>query len=147
MAPDTRNYRYLALICHLLLVAWIAVWQFALSTTQTYSLIFIVLLYLVPILLPLPGVIKGKPYTHAWANFVVLYYLMHGCTVAYAVPAERLYAVIEILLCTGMFAGCSVFARKRGRELGLGIKKLKVEMAEEKAYFEGQKQQGTNKGE
>ena len=72
---------------------------------------------------------------------------MHGCTVAYAVPAERLYAVIEILLCTGMFAGCSVFARKRGRELGLGIKKLKVEMAEEKAYFEGQKQQGTNLGE
>ena len=44
---------------------------------------------------------------------------------AYAVPDERWYAVVEIILCTGMFVGCSAFARKRGRELGLGLKKLK----------------------
>ena len=82
---------------------------------------------------------KGKSYTHAWANFVVLFYLIHGCTVVYAVQAERWYAAIEIILSTTMFIGCSAFARKRGRELGLGIKKLKDEMKDEKAYFEGKK--------
>ena len=55
---------------------------------------------------------------------------------AYAVPDERWYAVVEIILCTGMFVGCSAFARKRGHELGLGLKKLKEEMQEEKARFE-----------
>lgn len=139
MAPETRNYRYLALVCHTLLIAWIVIWQFLLTTTHAYSLVFIALMYVVPILLPYKGVIQGKPYTHAWANFVVLFYLMHGCTVAYAVPAERWYAVIEILLCSGMFIGCAAFARKRGRELGLGIIKLKEEMKQEKAYFESRK--------
>ncbi|ANB22577.1 hypothetical protein A6K25_15655 [Alteromonas stellipolaris] len=136
MAPNTRFYRYLALGCHTLLIAWIIAWQFLLNKTLTYSPIFITLVYLVPLLLPYKGIIQGKPYTHAWANFVVLFYLMHGCTVAYAVPEERWYAAIEILLCVGMFVGCSAFARKRGRELGLGLKKLKQVMQEEKAHFE-----------
>ena len=64
---------------------------------------------------------------------------MRVCTVVYAVPAERWYGVVELILCTTMFIGCSAFARKRGRELGLGIKKLKEEMEEEKAYFEQNK--------
>ena len=138
MAPDTRFFRYLALVSHTLLIVWITLWQFTFTKEHTYSPIFIALFYILPLLLPYWGVLKGKPYTHAWANFVVLLYLIHGCTVAYAVPAEFWYAIVEIVLCTGMFVGCSAFARKRGRELGLGLKKLKEEMKEEKAYFEGQ---------
>lgn len=99
--------------------------------------IFIVLLYLVFILLLLSGVIKGKFYIYVWVNFVVFYYFMYGCIVVYVVFVECLYVVIEILLCIGMFVGCSVFVRKWGWEFGLGIKKLKVEMVEEKVYFEG----------
>jgi len=139
MAPDTRKYRYLALVSHTLLLLWIIVWQFFLSKTHTYSTVFIVLVYVLPLLLPYRGVILAKPYTHAWANFVVLFYLMHGCTVMYAVPQERWFAAIELVLCVGMFVGCSAFARKRGREMGLGIKKLKQEMIEEKAFFEGER--------
>ena len=136
MAPDTRNFRYLALVSHILLLLWVVIWQFFLTTTHGYSTLFISLVYVVPLLLPFKGIMQAKPYTHAWASFVVLFYLMHGCTVAYAVPSERLYAIIELILCCGMFIGCSAFARKRGRELGLGIKKLKQEMQEEKDYFE-----------
>lgn len=137
MASDTRFFRYLALISHTLLIVWVTLWQFTFTTTYSYSTLFIVLFYILPLLLPYWGVLKGKPYTHAWANFVVLFYLIHGCTVVYAVEAERWYAVIEIILSTTMFIGCSAFARKRGRELGLGLKKLKDEMKDEKAYFEG----------
>ncbi len=136
MASDTRFIRYLALNIHTGLIVWITLWQFTFIKMHTYSPLFIALFYILPLLLPYWGVLKGKPYTHAWANFIVLFYLIHGCTVVYAVPDERWYAVIEIVLCTGMFIGCSAFARKRGRELGLGIKKLKDEMAEEKARFE-----------
>ncbi|OFI35385.1 DUF2069 domain-containing protein [Alteromonas lipolytica] len=135
MAAKTKQFRLLALVSHLGLLAWISVWQLFLTSDQQYSLVFIFLLYILPLLLPLPGIIKGKPYTHAWANFVVLYYLLHGLTVFYAVEEERWLAGIEILLVVGMFTGCSVFARLRGRELGLGLKKLKEEMNEECERF------------
>ena len=135
MSATTKRFRYLALFSHLGLLVWITVWQLFLSADQQYSLVFIFLLYVLPLLLPLPGIIRGKPYTHAWANFIVLYYLLHGLTVLYAVASERWLAAIEVVLVVGMFIGCSVFARLRGRELGLGLKKLKEEMKDESERF------------
>ncbi|QJR82682.1 DUF2069 domain-containing protein [Alteromonas pelagimontana] len=137
MSPTTRFYRYLALGSYIGLLAWVAVWQLLLNTDHSYSLTFIAIIYLLPLLLPAKGMIQGKPYTHAWANFVVLFYLIHGCTVMYAIEAERLYAAIELILVMLMFTGCCVFARRRGKELGLGLTKLKDEMKREREYFEG----------
>ena len=138
MSSDTRFYRYLALGSHLALLCWMILWHSVLTDVHTYSPLFIVLVYIVPLVLPLKGIIQAKPYTHAWANFVVLFYVIHGITTAYAVQGEMLYAIIELILATTMFTGCSVFARKRGRELGLGLKKLKEEMREEQQRFEGE---------
>ena len=123
MGPTTSKLRWLALISYSLLLGWVALWQLWLSTTHAYSALFILLIYALPLLLPLKGLIQAKPYTHAWANFITLFYLIHGITVAYAVPDERLYAIVEIVLASAMFTGCSMFARYRGRELGLGLKK------------------------
>jgi uncharacterized membrane protein len=136
MHKNTKQYRLLALTCHVLLLLWIVVWQFILRTEQVYSVLFVVVVYIIPLVLPLPGVIKGKPYTHAWANFIVLFYLTHGLTILYAEPHEWVYACIELLLATGMFVGCSVYARKRGRELGEGLQKLSVVMDQERQKFE-----------
>ena len=137
MASTTKNMRYVALFSHLLLLIWVAVWQLVITKEHTYSVTFIALFYLVPLLLPLPGILRGKPYTHAWANFFILIYLAHGLTVAYAVPAERWYAVIELALASAMFTGCCFFARLRGKECGLGLGKLKDAMEQEKQHFEG----------
>lgn len=140
MSGDTRFYRYLAMFSHLALLVWVTVWHLFLSQTQQYSVSFIFLIYMVPLLLPLRGIIKGKPYTHAWANFIVLLYLIHSLTVLYAVEEERIFAAIELVLATAMFTGCAVFARKRGRELGIGLKKLKDVMQEERDAFENRRQ-------
>lgn len=139
MMPKTRQYRYLALISYLLLLSWITVWQFLLVDERIYSTLFVTIIYILPLILPLRGLIAGRPYTHAWANFIVLFYVIHGFTVAYAVPAERIHAIIELVLCSSMFTGCCVYARLRGRELGLGLQKLKDVMEEERATFEGDK--------
>lgn len=139
MAPDTRIYRYLALGSHLALLGWVIAWHFLLAPEAGYSAFFIFIMYVLPLLLPLKGVIQGKPYTHAWANFIIMFYLIHGCTIAYASEAERGYAIIEIILSTSMFVGCSIFARKRGRELGQGLKKMKVEMKEQRERFQRSK--------
>jgi uncharacterized membrane protein len=139
MKFDSPFYRGLTLISYFLLLAWLLIWHFYLTPDKATSTMFTLLLWIVPILLPFKGLLQGKPYTHAWTNFIVMYYLLHGLTAVYAVESERWYALIEIVLCCGLFTGCSFYARLKGRELGLGIRKLKEELLEEKQAFEQNK--------
>lgn len=136
MTFNTQFYRRLALVSYCLLVVWLIVWHFYLTPDKPTSTIFTLLFWIIPILLPMKGIIQGKPYTFAWTNFVVMYYLLHGLTAIYAVEGERVYALVEIVLCCGLFIGGSFYARLRGRELGLGIRKLKDELLEERQAFE-----------
>ena len=139
MTFNSTFFRRLTLTSYLLLIVWLVVWHFVLTIDKTTSTLFTLLFWLLPILLPSKGLIEGKPYTYAWTNFIVMYYLLHGLTAVYAVEGERLYALVEIILCTLLFTGCSFYARVRGRELGLGIRKLKEELLEEKQAFESLK--------
>jgi uncharacterized membrane protein len=139
MTFNSTFFRRLTLTSYLLLIIWLVVWHFVLTIDKTTSTLFTLLFWVLPILLPAKGLIEGKPYTYAWTNFIVMYYLLHGLTAVYAVEGERLYALVEIILCTLLFTGCSYYARVRGRELGLGIRKLKEELLEEKQAFEGLK--------
>jgi uncharacterized membrane protein len=136
MTFNTKFFRILTLTSYLLLIVWLVVWHFILTIDKPTSTLFTLLFWIVPILLPIKGLIEGKPYTHAWTNFIVMYYLLHGLTAVYAVEGERLYALVEIILCCALFTVCSYYARMRGRELGLGIRKLKEELLEEKQAFE-----------
>jgi uncharacterized membrane protein len=138
MTFNSTFFRRLTLTSYLLLIVWIALWHFILTIDKTTSTLFTLLFWIAPILLPAKGLLEGKPYTYAWANFIVMYYLLHGLTAVYAVEGERLYALVEIILCSVLFTGCSFYARMRGRELGLGIRKLKEELLEEKQAFESQ---------
>ena len=139
MKLTTQFYQRLALSSYFLLLAWLLIWHFLLTPDKSTSTLFTLLFWVLPILLPMRGLLQGKPYTYAWTNFIVMYYLLHGLTAVYAVEGERIYALIEIILCCGLFTGCSYFARLRGRELGLGIRKLKEELQEEKQAFESHK--------
>ncbi|MFT4809443.1 MAG: putative membrane protein [Paraglaciecola sp.] len=139
MTFNSTFLRQLTLTSYLLLIIWLVIWHFFLTIDKTTSTVFTLLFWIVPILLPAKGLLEGKPYTYAWTNFIVMYYLLHGLTAVYAVEGERLYALVEIILCTLLFTGCSFYARVRGRELGLGIRKLKEELLEEKQAFEGHK--------
>ncbi|MDG1120815.1 MAG: DUF2069 domain-containing protein [Glaciecola sp.] len=136
MQPKTTLYRTLSLVGYFGLLAWVIIWHFALTNTE-YSVTFILLLYVLPLVFPLYGIVKGKPYTHAWASFVVLLYLMHGITAWYSIPEQWLYALIEVIFSVIMFTGCSMYARLRGQELGHSLPKLKQVMEDEKQRFEG----------
>lgn len=139
MTFSTAFFRKLTLISYFLLIVWLVIWHFFLTIDKTTSTLFTLLFWIMPILLPAKGLIEGKPYTYAWTNFIVMYYLLHGLTAVYAVDGERLYALVEIILCCTLFTGCSFYARSRGRELGLGIRKLKEELLEEKQAFESRR--------
>lgn len=133
----TSTYRKITLIGYVGLLLLMPLWLFLLSPSALSPALTFVL-FILPLLLPLKGIIAGKPYTHAWANFVVLIYFMHSLTSLWVSPNEILFASAEFIFASMMFYGATYYAKYRGQELGLGIKKLKVEMAEEKARMENQ---------
>ncbi|GGA82172.1 membrane protein [Neiella marina] len=105
------------------LYALIVLWQGVLSPHPHVSSLWLTVLWLVPLLFPLRGIIANNPYTHAWSTFIALLYLMHGCVQIYVEPAERWLAFIEIVLVSCWLVGSILFARWRGKQLGLGLKK------------------------
>jgi uncharacterized membrane protein len=87
--------------------------------------VLLALLWL-PLWFPLYGIIKGYAYTFAWANFIVMIYFLHSLTNLWVSNGLPQYlALLELLLATMMFIGCTYYARYRGQELGLKIPKLK----------------------
>lgn len=100
----------------------LAGWFIGQGIHGSYSWLFLGLLF-IPLLLPLKGIFTGNPYTYAWASFILCLYLIHGLSLFYVSPADRLFASIEVLLISMLLIGLPFYARKRGRELGLGLKK------------------------
>ncbi len=103
-----------------------------------YSLLFS-MLWIIPILLPIRGIIKGHPYTYAWASFILCLYMLHGLTLLYVTETAQLFALIEVVLIGLLLCSFPFYARIRGRELGLGLKKKSVVEAEERAAVEAAK--------
>lgn len=135
MQSTTKLYRLLALFGNLALLAWIMIWQLSLSPHPHISSTTLAIAWVVPLLLPLPGILAGKPYTHAWANFVLMLYFLHGFTILYVDDGERWLAFVELVLTTLAFFGNILYARERGKELGMKLKRLSKVEKEEKARF------------
>ncbi|MEZ9269546.1 DUF2069 domain-containing protein, partial [Vibrio splendidus] len=93
MSPTTKLFRYLALAGNLSLLFWVIAWQMTLSPHPHLSNVTLAIAWAIPLLLPLPGILAGKPYTHAWANFVLMLYFLHALTILYVDGGERLLAV------------------------------------------------------
>jgi uncharacterized membrane protein len=132
----TKQFRLLALFGNLALLVWVALWQWTLSPHPHVSNITLAIAWCIPLLLPLPGILAGKPYTHAWANFVLMLYFLHALTIFYVDGGERMLALVELLLTSVAFAGNILYARSRGKELGLKLKRLSEVEKQEKARFD-----------
>jgi len=124
MREKTKRFMWLGQTGYFSLIIFLPIWHLWL-VPSTMNVVTTLVLTLVPLLLPLSGILKRRPYTYAWSNFIVLFYMLHGLTLIWDRPDERLYVVIELVLATMMFVGCSYFAKFRGQELGLSIRKKK----------------------
>ncbi|CAM4155128.1 DUF2069 domain-containing protein [Pseudoalteromonas byunsanensis] len=137
--PITITYQRLALFGYVGLLLLMPIWLFILVPREGYSNGFIFVVYILPLLLPLKGIIQDKPYTYAWANFIVMIYFIHGLSLLWVAPDELVWVILELVFATSMFVGCTYYARHRGQELGLRIRKLKDELADEKAAHQTDK--------
>lgn len=135
MSAETKRYRFLALFSNLALLGFVALWHSTLSPHPLINPYGIMIAWIIPMLFPLKGIIQGKPYTHAWANFILMFYFLHGLTILWLDEGERYLALIEVIITSGAFIGNIYYARLRGKELGLKLKRLSEVEKIEKAKF------------
>lgn len=133
--PYTKNYRYIALGAYLSLLGWVALWQVFLSPHPHINPLTAAIGWCIPLLFPLRGILSGKPYTHAWANFVLMLYFLHALTILYVDMGERWLASVELGLTFLAFISNILYARNRGKELGMKLTRLsEVEKIEKERF-------------
>ena len=134
--PITVKFQRIALIGYIGLLILMPLWMYFVPPQEGPLDVISLFVPIIPLLLPLRGIIKDSTYTYAWANFVVMLYFIHGLTMLWVAPDELIWVLLELLFASFMFIGCTYYARHRGQELGLKIRKLKEDLADEKAANE-----------
>ena len=123
---QTQHFKLLSRIGYFGLLVLVPVWHLWLSPPAlSINPWLITAIWFVPLLFPLKGIIQGNPYTYAWCGFLALFYLMHAIVILISEPTEILLASIELLLTCLFLTGNIYFAKYRGRELCLSIRKKK----------------------
>lgn len=134
--PITVKFQRIALIGYIGLLILMPLWMYFVPPQEGPLDVMSLFVPIIPLLFPLRGIIKDSTYTYAWANFVVMLYFIHGLTMLWVAPDELIWVLLELLFASFMFIGCTYYARHRGQELGLKIRKLKEDLADEKAANE-----------
>lgn len=117
MAARTRFARRLVLSAYFAMLLFLIAWYAWLNPSRYFPVGLTLLCMVGPLLFPLRGLLDGRPYTHAWTTYLVLFYFAHGLSQAWTIEDDRFYAIIEVTLSVLLFAGLVLFARWRGREL------------------------------
>ena len=104
--------RALAVACLLALIVLGLAWELWLAPTGHRSLALKVL----PLVLPLPGLLKNRMYTYRWLSLLVWVYFTEGVVRATSDQGPSVpLAVLEVLLCLLLFAACALHVRWRLR--------------------------------
>jgi uncharacterized membrane protein len=74
-------------------------------------------LKVLPLLIPLAGLLKNRMYTYRWVSLMVWFYFTEGVVRAYSDrPPSSYCALVEVLLCLTLFAACALHVRVRLRD-------------------------------
>lgn len=122
---STNNYKKIALTGYFSLFIFMPLWLIFLSPSESLSIPTALVMFTLPLLFPLKGMLQGNPFTYAWSNFIVLIYFLHSLTTLWVLPADRVWAMLELIFASTMFFGATYYAKFRGQELGLSIRKKK----------------------
>ena len=113
----------LTLIGYWGLVILIPVWNLWWYPSQIFSNKVVTMFWLIPLVFPMLGLIRGKAYTHAWSGFIAVIYVCHGLGSLITSFNEILPIILEVILsCLFLFGGM-YFAKWRGEQLGLQLPK------------------------
>ncbi|APW37393.1 hypothetical protein RD110_09500 [Rhodoferax koreense] len=104
--------RRLAVACLLGLIVLGLAWELWLAPIKPGG--SLLALKVLPLCLPLAGVLKNRMYTYRWLSLVVWLYFTEGVVRAWSDKAPSAwFALAEVLLCLGLFAACALHVRLR----------------------------------
>lgn len=74
-------------------------------------------LKVLPLTVPLAGLLKNRMYTYRWVSLLVWLYFTEGVVRAWSDPSgtSRLLALIQVVLCLALFTACAWHVRVRLR--------------------------------
>jgi len=121
---STQKLKVITLIAYFSLLIFMPLWLIVINPSSMSPWLSLTL-FTLPLLLPMRGLLKGEPYTYAWSNFIIMIYFLHSLTTLWVSKSDFIWASIELLLASTMFLAGSYYAKYRGQELGLSIRKKK----------------------
>lgn len=108
----SRYAHPLAAACHLLLIGWLLVWVIWFLEPPHWPRPLLILLGILPLALPLRGLLDRTPASYLWALALALIYAMHGATELWLGTQQPWLAGAETLLALGLFLGASLALRQ-----------------------------------
>ncbi len=84
-------------------------------------------LKVLPLCLPLAGILKNRMYTYRWISLLVWLYFTEGATRAWSdKPPGNYLAMIEVFLCLVLFVACAMHVRIRLSKKAEDINKVEA---------------------
>lgn len=106
-----RFWRTVALSGYFGLFGLLLLWFAWLEPPSRLPVAWALLLWVGPLLFPVRGLLHGRPYTHAWASFLALFYFAFGVFCAAGPMARPWLAWLEIGLSVLWFLGAILYVR------------------------------------
>jgi uncharacterized membrane protein len=110
--PIVRFTRQLAVGSLLGLIVLGLLWELWLAPIRPGG--SLLALKVLPLCLPLAGLLKHRMYTYRWVSLVVWLYFTEGVVRAWSDrPPSNYLAMVEVALCSSLFVACALHVRTR----------------------------------
>ena len=106
-----QHFYIIALIGYFGLFFLLMLWNTVLAPSIYFPVAIVLVVMITPLLLPLRGLLHGKPKSCAWAAYVSLIYFIHGSIEAFANADQRLLAIFEVFFSLLLFFGATFYVR------------------------------------
>jgi len=115
---DVQITRWMAVGSVLGLIVLGVLWELVLAPIRPGGTLLA--LKVVPLCIPLAGLLKNRMYTYRWVSLVIWLYFIEGVVRAWSDKAPgNLLAGLEIALCLTLFVACTLHIRLRQRNARL----------------------------
>ncbi len=113
--PSIALTRRLAVACLIALIALGLAWELWLAPLRPGGSLWAI--KVLPLCIPLAGILKNRMYTYRWLSLMVWLYFAEGMVRATSDPSSLSAALGwgQSLLCVGLFVACAMHVRTRLR--------------------------------
>ena len=106
-----QSLRMISLISFFGLMISLLIWILIAEHSENFPVAAWLIIGVMPLLFPMRGILYGKSYTHAWASFLMLFYIAHGIGELYSRDAIILYPLFEVIFSSVSFIAANLYIR------------------------------------